>query len=444
MLGGELDGSFRRWLFRPYLDLEPAVPMAPYHLAGIDLSFRSLVEDRRYPHIQACFNPSFRKVLIRDTGLSGYDVNSPLELPQALQSERWNMLCEAIRGFDVLPLTSQVRLSWTLSKMCFQQVAVELIPPSCNENISKSDDHAGLAFVRAYSRYRMNVDNANSPYSISEITRIATEAPPGINCIDANYQVVVQHVKHFANLAAVEHWQERHREAIDRSRALLDDFTYGFVMSRYYRVGGFIPQMQRRAQDLVAQMDLAEEYALALPKPNDIYRTASGEVLYPVLESRTKEALWLGDTELALGRIRRAVDLAPHDSRVWLQLGEVHLERDEPELALAAYLRAARFAPPGREVAWFMAGQCFEALDDLESACDAYLAALEADPMGISAAEQLEVVASQLGHSTLNRWLRPRLEHLRKLEADIVEPHTWPYKYLPPPIDQTPEKAAAD
>ena len=443
MLDGQLDNSFRRWLFRPYLDLEPAVPQAPYHLFGIDFSFRSLVENCRYPHIQACFNPSFRKALIRDTGLNVYDVDSPLDLPDALMSERWEALCDAIRGFDDLPLTSQIRLSWTLSKMCFQKLVVELITPACNECIAKSDEDAGLAFARAYSRYRMNVDNASSPYSIDEIACIAGEAPPGISCIDANYQMVVQNAKHHADLAAVEYWQERHLEAIDRSRDKLDDFTYGFVMSRYHRVGGFIPQIKRQTHDLVEQMRLAEEYALALPQSDDVYRIAAGEVLYPVLESRTKEALWLGDTDLALERILRAVELSPHDSRALLQLGEVHLERDEPQLALAAYLRAARFAPPGREVAWYMAGQCFEALDDLESACDAYLASLEADPLGISAAEQLEVVATQLGYSILNQWVKPRLEQLQKQQSGIVEAHNWPYKHLPPPLDHAPAETEA-
>ncbi len=438
MLDGRLSDSFTRWLFRPYLDLEPAVPQGPYHLAGIELCFRSLVEDRDYPHIQACFNPSFRKALIRDTGLADYDVATPLALPEALQSERWRVLCESIRSFDALPVRAQVRLAWTLSKLCFQSVAAELIPAACVERISASNEHAGLAFVRAYSRYRMSVDDARSPYAIEELERIAREAPPGIHRIDASYQVVVQNVKHAANLPAVEHWQQRHREAIEASRAELDEFTYGFVMSRYHRVGGFIPQLQRRTQELVEEMERAEQYALALPQPDDVHRTAAGEVLFPVLESRTKEALWLGDNELALARVQRAVELSPNDSRAWLQLGQVQIERDEPEAALAAYRRAARLAPPGREIAWFMAGQCLEVLDDLESACDAYLTALQADPLGISAAEQLEAVATQLDHVTILRWVRPQLEQLRKLQASVVHPHAWPYKDLPPPLASVP------
>jgi tetratricopeptide (TPR) repeat protein len=121
-----------------------------------------------------------------------------------------------------------------------------------------------------------------------------------------------------------------------------------------------------------------------------------------------------------------------------LQLGDVFIALEKPEQALAAYRRAARLAPPGREIAWFMAGQCYEVLDDLESACDAYLASLQADPLGISAAERLMDVASQLNNTALSTWIRPRLEHLTAKQRDAAATRSWPYKHLPPPIPNNP------
>jgi tetratricopeptide (TPR) repeat protein len=318
--------------------------------------------------------------------------------------------------------------------MCLQRAAVELIPPSSADRIALSDDHAALAFVRCYSRYRMNVDDARSPYSIEEFKKLAKESPAGLNRIDATYQVVVQNVKHTGDLREVECWQQRHLCAIEQSRSELDDFSYLFAMSRYHRVGGFIPQMRRDAAKIVFEMDLAEQYALKLPRSDETYRIAADEALYPVMESRTREALWLNESELALSRATRAVALTPYDSRAWLLLGEVYLECDRPREALAAYRRAARFAPPGGEIAWFMAGQCYEMLDDPESACDSYLSSLKADPLGISAAEQLEDVACQLGHATILSWVRTHLAELRRLQSEVSFPHTWPYKEVPPPL----------
>jgi tetratricopeptide (TPR) repeat protein len=430
-----LSYSFTRWLFRPYFDLGDAAPDGPYHLAGIDFSLRSLLEDRPYPRIQACFNPSFRGALIRDTGLTDYDVTTPLDLPEHLRSRRCGTLCDLICSFDSLPCRAQVRLAWTLSKMCFQRAAVDLIPPSCMEEIGDSDERAGLAFVRCYSRYRMNVDDPSSPYSIEEIKKVAAESPPGINCIDATYQMVVQNVKHAGNVEEAEFWQARHLDAIERSRGAIDDFTYLFVTSRYHRVGGFIPQMRQDGEALVHEMNLAEEHALALPRPDDVHRIAADEVLYPVLESRIKEALWLKDNELALDRAQKLVALSPNDARAWLQMGEAYLECERPEDALAAYRRAARLAPPGREIAWFMAGQCYEALDDAESACDAYMASLDADPLGIAAAELLEDVARRLDRLSVLSWVQPRLERLKRMKAEAPPPRAWPYKSFPSPSD---------
>jgi tetratricopeptide (TPR) repeat protein len=98
-------------------------------------------------------------------------------------------------------------------------------------------------------------------------------------------------------------------------------------------------------------------------------------------------------------------------------LGQVLIEQERIEAALAAYLDAARIGAPQAEAAWFMAGQCFEALDAPERACDAYLTALRLDPLGISTLERLAPVADQIGNSVLARWSEGRLADLRAEQA---------------------------
>lgn len=255
--------------------------------------------------------------------------------------------------------------------------------------------------------------------------------------------MVAQNVKHANDPAAVEHWQALHLRAIESSRESLSEFTYLLLMSRFHRVGGFLPQMRRDKEGVVREMELAEQFARSLPKPDEAHRIAADEMLYPVLESRTK-ALWLGDLDLALDRARKLLELSPNDPRASLHLGQVLLECDQVDEALQAYRKAARFAPPGREIALFMAGQCYEALDDLDSACDAYIAALHSDPLGIASAERLEEVAQQLGYTQVLRWARLLLEDLRKRQESVPPPRAEPYKSLPPPIDHKADKAAVD
>jgi tetratricopeptide (TPR) repeat protein len=429
--------SFGRWMFRAYLDLGPVSPEAPHHCHGLDFGIRSLVEDRAFPRIQSALNPSFRQALALELRAPECLIADPRDLPARLRTDRWQELCRRIEAFGTLPPATQVRVVWLLSKLCLLDSVLQLLPGSVSEQIGQSNEHASLAYVRAYARCRLNMDNPTRPYSNEEFREIALKAPPGIARIDAHYQMVSQAVKIHGDLQTAEHWQELHREAIVSSRPQLDEFTFGLVMSRFHRVGGFLPQMRQDATAVVKEMDLAEEYARALPRGSEVERIAADEMLYPVYESRTKEALWMGDHDLAEERALGTVELSPYDARAWLHLGQVYVERDNPEGALRAYRRAARLAPPGREIACFMAGQCLEALGDPESACDAYLASLDSDPLGVSSVEALVNVAGGLGHRAVERWARARMDELHGRQTGSLAPRPEPYKDFAPPRDST-------
>jgi tetratricopeptide (TPR) repeat protein len=410
-----IDQTFTQWMFRAYLDLGPVPREAPHHVHGLDFGVRALMEGRSYPRIQSALNRSFRDVLIRCTGLSQYDIEDPQVLPKALRTERWQSLCDHLESFHGLPSTVQVRVAWLLGKICLHNHLLALVPaPPPDDRIAKDGDSASLAYLRAYAHCRLNIDDPTQPYSIAEFEHIAGLAPPGIARIDAHYQMISQNVKNKGDLDAAEYWQDRHLKAIESSQSEIDDFTKTLVMTRFHRVGGFLPQMRRDVEGMVREMDLAEHYALALPRDTEERRIAADEMIYPVYESRTKEALWLNDLDLAEERALKTVALSPYDARAWLHLGQVYCDRDEPENALRAYRKAARLAPPGAEIAHFMAGQCMEMLDDPEGACDAYLTSLSHDPLGIAAAEALAEVSESLGYTPINRWAQSHLEDLRK------------------------------
>lgn len=430
-----VEQDFTSWLHRAYLDLGPVPERAPHHLWGLELGIRAVMERRPYPRIQSALNPSFRQALIRQTGKIRYAIETPHDLSPELRTERWQALCDACDRFHEQPPADKVRIAWLLGKICLQRYLLRLLGPEVYEHIGDSPEAASLAYLRAYARFRMSIDDPLSPYDISEFERIANEAPPGIAYIDAHYQMVSQYVKTFGDVKEVEHWHPRQLAAIERSRAELDEFNYLLVMSRYHRVGGFIPQLHRDKRGVVEEMDLAEKYARALPRADAVLAIAADEMLYPVLESRTKEAIWIGDLELALERARATTELSPYDARAWLHLGQVHLDRDEVEQALRAYSMSARFSPPGREVALFMVGQCYEELEDVESAIDAYLGSLWSDPLGISSAERLAELAAQTGNTMIGAWVQSRLQALEGQAVDAPAPRAEPYKHLPSPVE---------
>lgn len=64
-----------------------------------------------------------------------------------------------------------------------------------------------------------------------------------------------------------------------------------------------------------------------------------------------------------------------------------------------------------------MIGQCHDAIDEPECACDAYLASLDLDPLAISAAQRLSEVAEASGSPDLARWARAKAAGLTDIEA---------------------------
>jgi len=401
----ELGQSFKGWLYRPYLDLGPLPPQPAFQVTALDYDYRAVTQDIRLPRLQSSANASFKEALITTTGLFRYDVSDPRELPQELRTQRWNTLCQFVADFPDLDAAHQVRLGWLLSNLCFYPLVLRMIPQDVEQRVGEHPDTASLAYLRSWCRYRMWLDGVDTGYSLAEFQRIAENAPPGYAAVDAHYQMVAQNAKRLRDAGACEHWQPLHAKSLERASAELSDFETGLLRSRYHRAGGFLPQLRGDRAGVISEMARAEEIARSLDRSTQTLADAADEMLYPCVQSRMQEAIWLGETTLALERADEYIAMAPTDPRGWLHKGEILIGADELEGALHCFRRAARYAPPGEEVALFMAGQCLEAAGDIESAFDAYLGALRIDPMGTSTVEALAGLAESVGHKAVLDWL---------------------------------------
>jgi len=426
------DASFTRFLFRPYLDFGGADLRAPHHVVGLHFAIRAVLDERDYPHLQASMNPSFRDLLLRsvqpmagDVKTHDLDGSGPNDGP----ARRIIGLCSSFAAQDQV---TQRRVAWILIKAGFHAPAEALLARVAAPTREPSPEQADLSFALVYARYRQFVDEPQRDYSPAEFATIAEHAPPGIARVDASYQVVVQAVKHRADVEAAEAWQMRHLAAIEQSDPMLSAFQRLFVRSRFHRVGAFIPQIRGQPERLRAEMDEAERLARAIPRSDVIGRVAADEVLFPVLESRTREALALGECGRALSHATELVRLSPSDARAWLLLGEVALENGLREQAIHAYGRARWFAPPGRDIAAFMLAQCLDANGDIEAATGALLDSVAVDPLGISAIDALVDRVEQLDNSLLGQWICARAQALHDLRERPLVRQAWPYKQLPP------------
>src|SRR6202040_2951301 len=113
------------------------------------------------------------------------------------------------------------------------------------------------------------------------------------------------------------------------------------------------------------------------------------------------------------------MELDPLDPRARMEVGEALVKLGKIKEAAALYRSAAELGPPGTAIAWFMAGECYESLGDLEHACDCFLSTLRIDPLGISAAERLAQLTKRVGNRALSRWAELRLVELQRQEAKL-------------------------
>ncbi len=161
-------------------------------------------------------------------------------------------------------------------------------------------------------------------------------------------------------------------------------------------------------------MDRAESLARGLVPASEAERLAAAEILWPVLESRVREAQVLGDPALVEQRARQLVAAGPLDSRAWLHLGEALISLERFAEAAQAYREAHRLGPPSSEIALFNLGQCHEMLDEAEPALDAYAELLQIHPYAISAAERIVSIAAERG-SSYQSWAQALLASLEQL-----------------------------
>jgi len=402
--------SLRGLLHEPYLNLGTANDAAPFHVIGLSWAAENALDAKDHGFIQASVNASFREELATGS-LSAYRIERMDDLPSDLQSERWAELSQRIADPTRLSSGDLHRCLLVVSRLGLHQQAVTILNSFRGPAI---DDPMGpeLEYLRAWCNLRLSLDDEDHPSDRESFARIAIESPKSIAKLDSTYQMVMQLAKFDRDLDGASLWQERHRLLLDQLKDDLDFPAWSRYMSRFHRVGAFLPQLQGDAEGVAEEMSAAAECAQAARTDDNEAALLADEMLYPCIESRMQEAKWLGDHELALSRANDYVAMRRTDPRGWMHLGDALAELEQFEDAAEAYAGAALYAPPGRSIALFMRGQCLEICGDDNAALESYCESIEHDPLATSALEAAEKLARTTGQSAVARWARDRLQSL--------------------------------
>lgn len=393
-----MHNNFTSWLYKPYLDLSCSVKNMPLHVFGIDIDYLNLTKNLNLPRLQSVMMASFREAVVNQSGLYHYHLQNPLSLPEHLQTERWKILCDYVVNFNKLSNQEKLNVLRLLNKLCLYQFSINLQ----TDNINNNDEIlADINYQKTLAKHSLFLDQQDIDYQINDFKIIANEAS-SLPKINALYQLVIHYVKHEYNAEKAQYWADIHKKEVIKIENHVDAFTFNKLMSRQHRVYGFIPQMKNNKSGVIEEMALAQHYAEKLFEiakedklHKDLYYISAQEMLYPVLESRIKEALWLKDYVLAETRAKQLVAMCPNDPRARLHLGEILLEQYKVDEATVHYKAATILGPPSTEVAWYMLGQCYEAKNDVEAAAYAYMMSAHYDPYNISSLEAIKRLVNQ-------------------------------------------------
>ncbi len=415
-----INSSSKAWFNQIYLNLGNSPGNSPHH-HKVEFSYIHLVEKTSVPYrIQVHLPESFREFLVHESGLHQYQVKNPLELAPELRTQRWQTLCDYLSDYSSLDKTTQINVIKLLSSLCLHQAVLDYIPPISEVEIANDSDSATLAFLRAMSDSVLHSDRY-LPYDFKKFETIAKNAPTKHKVrIASGLQILVEFAKTVRDVEGAEFWRSTVRKEIQDILPFLDTFNAGLLMSIYYRAAVFIPLLKKDQAKVIAEMDICQSYAESLSGETPEQKIIAYENLSIIGESRTKEALWLKDLDLAEERARKLVERDILDPRYQLELGEVLLKQDKVEEAAQVYRSATRLGPPGTAIAWFMAGQCYQSLGELELAYDCYLACLHCDPLAISAIKRLSKLAPVLGNKNLTAWCQLRLSQLEQEKQKMV------------------------
>ncbi|PJA19764.1 MAG: hypothetical protein COX62_06055 [Deltaproteobacteria bacterium CG_4_10_14_0_2_um_filter_43_8] len=390
--------NYTGWLCQSYLNLSQVPANAPFHAFAPLIAYDNLFAEKTLPLIQSVLPQTFRRDLFVAAGFGEYISDDPLRIPKTWHTLQWEALQNAVSSYSILERPQQSLLLQLLSKLCLYDVAYQL---------GSATDHAQpivasyeIMYWTSMAQHSLWGANAIEDFSFDPFMQIYERAPrDSLIALHASYQMIIANIKHAHNVEVADQWCKRHWEILDTDRLQINSVDRLRFLSRYYRVYGFIPQMRNDRDAVHAVMEQAEHYARELivhvehefaDDPDfDFYHIAAKEMLHPVLESRTKEALWLGDLDMALAKSMELVALCPNDPRLHLHLGQVQIERREIEAAAASYLRAFAIGQPGQAVAAFMHAQCLEHLGRSQDAVVFYMLALRSDPQGLSTVEKL-------------------------------------------------------
>ncbi len=404
---------FGTWINRTWIDLSQ--PSQPGYLMphGVALALRSLRHGIDLPRFSSLLMPGFRATLVAAGARSGVKValRRPAEVPKAERSANWQDLCDLTAAASSLPLPTLDRLLWLLHRLCLHP-AIASLAKDIDIDPARSTEEAWIAYTIGLADYALAQEAGRGDLAAVFAPMLGRLPHGSLPAAHASYQVAVWHAKYRPDLSLLGPALDVHRGLVEAACERQPPVESQRLRSRFHRVFAFLPQAQGDLSGMVAELEAAEAYARSVPRDTDADGFVADKILWPLMETRIREAELLDDAALTERRARDLVAFTPGQVYAYLHLGKALADNSKFEEAASVYRQAVRLGPPCSEIALFNLGQCLEFLGDSDAACDCYVELLDLDPLAISAAERLHSLAAPDGVYSV--WAAEHLDALQQ------------------------------
>lgn len=400
-------------LHAPFLWLTDAGPHCLAAEAPL-LAYRRIDGTAHEATMQRVLSTSFRANLVRRLPTRGHAIGDPRSTPGKNRSVEWQDLCDRVDRCEAAPRPeeSNLRLLTLCLVLGFHHLVARVSTRMSGGEIG-DDPAARATYLHGFALRMLGAAGAGTSERSAEAwSKIVRDARRSSRIrFYAASALLVSRARGAPSGAGIDELRavmSEYLAAIADSDALVDMLDH----SRYYRAVSYRPFLAGDAAGTAVELgraeDLADE-ALRVAGTDPTMRLVALDNLHAVLETRMREALRFGDTDLALTRMRRILEFDPFDSKAHIEIGQVHVLRGEWEEAAVAFRRATRYGPPGVQVATYLGGQCADRAGDPEAALDLYLDAISIDPWSTSSLTAALDVAERLNRFEIASWAKQRL-----------------------------------
>lgn len=399
-------------LLRPYLDLV-STTHGPHHALSVSILGKELLKNDETPltYFQINTLSSLRKKLTDDIRMSEYQVDDPRQLPKHLRSVEWNNMCELLDDWGSLSLIKKDNLAFLLTRLGFYNTILQYVRPGTEEQIRSYPEQARLTWKYANALTKINYKQL--PTAEILLGRIAENAKRGTHTrIIALINMIVHYARVKGDKNCIQYWCEVAGKEFEYL-CPENNPSDRFFTSMYYRAISFLPFIKGDKTETTHLLDLSEYWARQIPNDTLAFKQMYNENLHPLLETRAREAIWLGDMDTALERTKQLVKHDFYDPKTHFRLGDLYKKLYKIEKAVANYKISAQLGTPYNAAAWFMVGECYEQLGELDLALDAYLMSIEINPT-VSCIRRIQSLSQILNKLYLFNWSKEAIFKMKK------------------------------